>query len=583
MQHHDSAFSGKPDAGAQKVAAHGLRPRRTAPPGRPLPAKAGRNRTAVRAHYMRGDGPIQTFPSIRRRPAALRGGFSRIRSKAIPFDAAEPPIEYVLHGNTPIGNDRDRAFGCGRFNTPRVAVRAVRQRGRSSKCRTIGKKVIAMCSPGTGERSAGHPSVSRRDFLRVGGLSVVGLTAAEAALRATPSGGPAARRCLFVLLAGGASQLDTFDPKPTAPSGVRGPLKAIGTALPGVLVTEGFPHLARRLDRCTLIRSLYHDAAPIHETGLQLLMTGGLFDRRGNRPAIGSVLGMLLGSDDATAAYALVPGSISRTGTSAATGQGPGPLGEAYRAVTVRVPGLPPEADPLPTAALARVPAPSQAGGSRAVTAAPARPLRTMDAASFDDRAQQHYGRTRFGRLLHAAVRQIEEGSRLVVANLFDELEGRRTFDCHGTGSAPATLFDYRDRLCPQLDVALAAALDDLSASGLLDETLVVVTGEFGRSPVVNDRFGREHWPRAWSALLAGASVPRGAVIGRTDEHGGEIIDTPIHAARLPATILAAMGIDPRTPLPASGDTTGDATGRPLIAATPIEHVLPIADRAEQT
>lgn len=428
-------------------------------------------------------------------------------------------------------------------------------------------------SPQGAERS----SVSRRDFLRVGGLSVVGLSAAEAALAAGPRAARPARSCLFVLLAGGASQLETFDPKPTAPSSIRGPMKAVGTALPGVLLSEGFPQLARRLDRCTLVRSLYHDAAPSHETGLQLLLTGGLIDRRGDRSALGSVLWKLRGSLDGTAGYCVVPRLLRNTGTAAATGQEAGPLGAAWAPFLVPM-------DDLPSEAARLAPAPARKQHHHAASS-PERPAdsgaspagRVLQPVSFDERAQQRYGRTRFGRLLFESVRRVEAGSRMVLVNLFDRLEGIPTFDCHGTGSAPATLFDYRDRLCPQLDVALAAALDDLAASGLLEETLVVVTGEFGRTPRINEHSGRDHWARAWSALLAGAGLPRGAVIGATDDHAAEITDQPIHAAQLAASVLAAMGIDPLSPLCVAEGAEHDAVPRPITAASPIPGLFPPA------
>ncbi len=436
--------------------------------------------------------------------------------------------------------------------------------------------------PGRGRHETGRSSVSRRDFLRVGGLSVVGLSAAEAALASGSHTTRPARSCLFVLLAGGASQLETFDPKPTAPSSIRGPMKAVGTALPGVLLSEGLPQLARRLDRCTLVRSLYHDAAPTHETGLQLLLTGGLIDRRGDRPALGSVVWKLKGSFGGAPGYCVVPQFLRGTGTAASTGQQAGPLKAVWSPFVVPIPDLPDEANRLsPSLSRSRdraEPASARASGGDAIA-----PERILQPFAFDDRAQQRYGRTRFGRLLFEAVRRIEAGSRMVLVNLFDRLEGLRTFDCHGTGSAPATLFDYRDCLCPQLDTALAAALDDLAASGLLDETLVVVTGEFGRSPQINERSGRDHWPRAWSALLAGAGVPRGAVIGATDDQAAEVVDEPTHAAQLAATILAALDIDPQGPACTAEGTGNDAATRPITAASPIAALFPSPALAAQT
>src|SRR5690349_8260070 len=122
-------------------------------------------------------------------------------------------------------------------------------------------------------------SVSRRDFLRVGGLSVVGLSVAEQAARARMLSTSDRRSCILILMAGGPSQLETFDPKPTAPAEIRGPLKAISTSVPGVSFSEALPRLAQRANKLAVVRTLNHDAAPIHETGQQLLQTGRLAQR----------------------------------------------------------------------------------------------------------------------------------------------------------------------------------------------------------------------------------------------------------------------------------------------------------------
>jgi uncharacterized protein (DUF1501 family) len=153
---------------------------------------------------------------------------------------------------------------------------------------------------------------------------------------------------------------------------------------------------------------------------------------------------------------------------------------------------------------------------------------------------------------------------------MFDTVFGQITWDCHANGGdLNSTLDDYRDTLCPMLDQAYTALLDDLEALGLLDSTLVLAMGEFGRTPKLNPRGGRDHWPGVWSMLAAGGGVRGGQVIGASDAHGAEPADRPIHAAELTATVYHALGIDPRT-------TLSDTDGRPvrLVEAAAVQELF---------
>lgn len=376
-------------------------------------------------------------------------------------------------------------------------------------------------------RESDRESVSRRDFLRAGGLGVVGLTLAENVLRAGLAG-IKSRRCIFVLMSGGASQLDTFDPKPESGAGVRGPFRAIQTATPGVLFSEGLPQLARRSEQFSVVRTVHHDAAPIHETGLQLLQTGRLAGRGGLSPHFGAVVSAEFGPRSVPFANVIIPQPISATGVPGARGQQAGWLGDEWEP--------------------------------------------TIDAGAIrdDDSALRNYGSTEFGRRLLRARQLVEQGTRCVTVNLFDRLEGVPTWDCHGDPDcAPSTLADYRDWLCPQFDQALAALLDDLEERGLLEDTLVVATGELGRAPRINSQFGREHSTTAWSALFAGGGVRGGRVIGRTDELAMEPVDRPVAAAEITATILDRFGLTGAT-----WTTDSLGTSSPL----PICDQLPIAE-----
>jgi hypothetical protein len=347
---------------------------------------------------------------------------------------------------------------------------------------------------------------SRRDFLRAGGLTVVGLSGAARAgsLTAVPS-----RRAIFILMTGGVSQLETFDPKPEAPSIIRGPFKSIETAVPGIRFGESLPRLAQRSDRFAVIRSLTHDAAPIHETGQQLLQTGRLAERGLQFPNWGSLVARAVPARQNIPANVILPRPVSDTGVNSYRGQQSGVLGTEW----------------MPQS------------GLQELTEEP-------------ESIRRLYGDTEFGRLLLRARQLVEQGTRCVTVNLFDSLQNRITWDCHGDKNCgAATLFDYQARLCPEFDQAMAALLDDMAQRGLLDETLVVATGEFGRTPMVNENMGRDHWTRCWSGLVAGGKVTGGKVIGSSDSTAAEPIERPVEPGELTATLLNWCGVDGATQL----------------------------------
>jgi uncharacterized protein (DUF1501 family) len=166
------------------------------------------------------------------------------------------------------------------------------------------------------------------------------------------------------------------------------------------------------------------------------------------------------------------------------------------------------------------------------------------------DGERRAYGESDFARSCLAARRLVEQGVRFVTINMFDSLADRVTWDCHANGTwAPATLGDYRNSLCPDLDRSLSALLDDLQQRGLLEETLVVVSGEFGRTPRVNERGGRDHWTGVWSTLIAGGGVKGGLVVGSSDARGAHPAERPVSPAELSATILQSLGVDLNTQL----------------------------------
>lgn len=334
-----------------------------------------------------------------------------------------------------------------------------------------------------------------------------------------------ARRCIFVLMTGGPSQLETFDPKPDAGSHIRGPFRAISTNVPGLQLSETLPLLAQRADRFSLIRTLSHDFAPLHETGLQLLQTGQLARRGQTFPHWSSVVARYGGRSRNQTPSHILPQPLDTADSRADLGQTAGLLGDDYQPLAAATP-------------------------------------------SNEDREllRKHYGDTRFGQLLLQARQAVEQGTRCVTVNLFDRLTDDVTWDCHGGEQVGrGTIFDYRDHLCPQFDRALSGLLDDLAERELLQDTLVVATGEFGRTPTINDRKGRDHWPQCWSALLAGGGVTGGAVWGTSDATAATPLDRPVSPAELTATLLHWFGI--------AGDQLPYGPGEnppPLLATTPL-------------
>jgi len=342
--------------------------------------------------------------------------------------------------------------------------------------------------------------VSRRDFLRVGGLSVMGLSQ-SALVRAAAAF--AHRRAILIQMTGGPSQFETFDPKPDAVSSIRGPFKSIETAIPGIRFSETLPLLAQRSARLAVLRSLNQDAAPIHEAGQQLLQTGRLARGDLRFPHWGSVVASQSAVRGGIHSSAILPALLSGTGVNAYRGQEAGLLGSEWEPAIV-----------------------------------------SSDVDSEPESIRRQYGESDFGRLLLKSRQLIERGTRCVTVNLFDSLHRRVTWDCHGDADCgPATVHDYQSRLCPQFDRALSGLLDDLAQRGRLEDTLVIATGEFGRTPQMNDRAGRDHWTGCWSGIVAGGKISGGQVIGASDATGSTPLDRPIHPGELTATLLDWCGV----------------------------------------
>jgi uncharacterized protein (DUF1501 family) len=422
--------------------------------------------------------------------------------------------------------------------------------------------------------------LSRRAFLQVGGSTILGLSLADLlrqrAEAAAPSTG-SARSVVLLWLWGGPAQLDTWDPKPAAPADFRGPFAAIATKAPGVRIGELFPQIAQRADTFSIIRSLHthsNDHGVAGTIGLTGSMAGGVgldakVEPGSPRPATGSVVARARGFRSPLPPFLVVGGKLHQ-GKRAIVGEGGGPLGALYDpfrleydpAHGTKAPALELAPDLTPERladrqrlmrALDRLE--RRAGdlaAAKAIDAYRAQAfamLTSADARAMFDLSREppavadRYGRTRFGQSCLLARRLVEHGVPFVQVNWSDHVEAEEDSGDGGWDHHYRNFQIMQDRHAPWLDQALVALLDDLRGRGLLPTTLVVAAGEFGRSPKINDKAGREHWEHCYSALVAGGGVRGGRVIGASDARAERPRVRPVTPADLAATIHHAAGI----------------------------------------
>jgi hypothetical protein len=419
-------------------------------------------------------------------------------------------------------------------------------------------------------------SRSRRDFLSVGSVAALGLSLGDWARAGglAPSPRPA-RACILIWLDGGPTHLDTFDLKPGAPAEVRGPFQPIATSVPGIQICELLPRTAALMGHLAIIRSL---TSPLgeHNLGTHYLQTGYKPSPLLTYPAFGSVVAHLSSRDSLLPPFVAVPNHRTGGGRTPANGYLPATAGPfevgAMVAGGFRVPNL----DFYPGLNAERLqdrrrylkvfdqfqsgvetnqgsfedPVFEQA--YRLVTSRDAK--QAFDLSEEPAAVRQRYGGKPIGPCCLLARRLVERGVPFVTVN-------NSGWDTHQ--QLVTTLKDgfagARDPvgLIPSLDLAFSALVEDLEQRGLLDETLVVVMGEFGRTPKLNTNGGRDHWPRVFSVVLAGGGIPGGQVIGSSDASGESPRDRPTTPSDLACTIYGRLGIDPARQL-----TTND--GRPI-------------------
>jgi hypothetical protein len=420
--------------------------------------------------------------------------------------------------------------------------------------------------------------LTRRDFLHAGAISTLGLTLPGLmAQKARGAGQDRDVNCIMLFLVGGPSHIDTWDPKPKAPAEVRGPFQPIATSARGMQITEIFPKMARHADKFSIIRSVYHTATAVHDTGHQMMQTGRLFSGGIEHPHAGCVLGYLKGQRGEVPAHVLLPRPIGRTGGNLPHGQNAGYLGKQYDPFVLnadpndknfKVPDL------LPPEYISAVRAGRRQKMRQAVDGAVAAFEKSAQAKQLDDNfhlayrlmsskqareafalekepaaTRDRYGRTRFGQSCLLARRLIERGVRFVTVNMFETVFDEITWDIHG--SRPFTDITEMSRLvAPNFDQAYSTLLEDLRDRGLLQTTIVAAMGEFGRTPKINPAGGRDHHPGVWSILLGGGPIKGGRVVGESDELGYAPKSRPVTPGEVAATLYKGLGLEPHRELP---------------------------------
>lgn len=455
----------------------------------------------------------------------------------------------------------------------------------------IGNEKVNLCS-----------GVSRRSFLQAGVAGLAGMWLPDLlkkeAAGAVDESRARIKNCITIFLVGSPGHLDTWDLKPNAPSEVRGKYQPIRTNVNGIQICEHFPIMARIMDKVALIRSLHHRTGATHENGQRWMMTGHDFNADAVKPHTGSVISRVFGQKSELPANVILPGPIGNTGAGNFHGQTAGHIGSAHEpfflgadpaAPNFRVGDLDVPAGMSAQRLDARRQLLSQLDDLQRRTETSStqthdssynRAFRLLTSQrakeAFDlnlesDRLRDRYGRNTFGQSCLMARRLIEGGVRYVTVNHFDTVFGQTCWDMHADGGGlNNTYLDYERHLCPQFDWAFTALIEDLEQKGLLQETVVAVLSEFGRTPRLNGRGGRDHYPDAWTNFLAGGNIRGGQVVGATDAIGSRPHDNPILPPQVLASIYHGMGINlDSTVMPGPGE-------RPvrLIEAEPIRQLF---------
>lgn len=450
-----------------------------------------------------------------------------------------------------------------------------------------------------------HLGNSRRDFLRVGGAGMIGMTLnnlfrAQAANAAHGIGAPGwgrAKNMIMIYLQGGPSHIDLWDPKENVPDKVRSAFKSIPTKIPGVHFTEILPRLAKVNDKFTMIRSMSYTPNGLfnHTAAIYQIMTGYTTDKVSpsgqleppnakDYPNFGSNIIRLKPMDEPMLPFVMMPRPLQESNVIGKGGTA-GFLGKSFDPYTlypdgddmdmdkmmrIKVDDLQLRPDLFSVRLQRRARLRNAINDQMPLIEAAVKDMslddyynralnliasgRARDAFALDrepDRIRDSYGRNTFGQSCLLARRLIEAGTR-VVEVIWPKVANS---DNHSWDHHVGLTKRMKDQSGPMLDQGLSALFDDLDSRGLLDETLVVAVGEFGRSPEKgvstsgngNSADGRDHWPYCYTSVVAGAGIKRGYVHGKSDSTASSPLENPVHPSELLATIYHVFGIDPET------------------------------------
>ncbi len=457
--------------------------------------------------------------------------------------------------------------------------------------------------------------LSRRQLLQAGGIGALtmalpGMVAARVNANQPPRGSAAEKSCIFVLLCGGPSHLDTWDLKPNAPADIRGPYRPIATAVPGMRISELHTRLAPLTQHFALIRSMTHVGNISNHFDAMHHLLSGQAGAPADAPYLGAILSRVRPRERNVANYVWLIRCVGdpvfcapNIGSGGHLGAQHSPLfvGSANNHAALPTFRAPDELQPAVEPArlrdrrrlLASIdPAVSDRDGNQAARDWQHLHHRACELANgsggrdvYDLRREpravrDRYGMHPLGQNLLLARRLVESGVGFVTVNGWTGSAPGQTgggppassWDMHGSEMGMGNAFgngSYGMGWClPCLDQGLAALLIDLRERGLLERTLVVVMGEFGRTPRINqpDRMpGRQHWPSCWSAILAGGGIRGGAVYGESDRIGAFVKDRPVRVQDLGATVFHALGVPRETRLSRDGFTRPVSTGEPLL------------------
>lgn len=406
---------------------------------------------------------------------------------------------------------------------------------------------------------------SRRDFLQLGLRGMLGYGLCDLMrLRAAAvpgSGTKAPVNCIMIWLDGGPSHFETFDPKPDAPSEIRGVFPTVATSVPGVHFSEPVSRLAGIFDKFTVVRSICHKD-PNHGGGNHYMMTGaptpvpvGCGAYVTFHPSMGSMVSYDRGVSGGLPAYMAMPANTRSGGPNFLGGQHApfiipgGPNADSFRVNDVVLPAGIAEGR-VRTRRDLRAALDRMKRGTDKMMEDPAvefdrfyeqgfdlvastRAQKAFDIQSEDPKVRERYGRNDMGQRMLLARRLVEVGVSWVTVNWggWDHHENIETA--------------YKGNALQTLDQSVSALLTDLDERGLLDSTMVVLLGEFGRTPKINERGGRDHWPHAMSVLMAGAGIPGGQIVGATDVRGYYASENVYRPEDFAASIYTKLGIDP--------------------------------------